>query len=160
MATGTVILPISGAELDATNPPGIVFVNSRRKLTFDTDTDEVCRWIFRCPQDYASAPVAKVQYAMDVATSGTLQWEVAIMAVSDGDTQDVDSDNFDTVNANSATVPGTVGYLDEISVALTNNGSLAAGDWMCVKLNRDVGVGGDAAGDAEVWNVSLEYTTS
>lgn len=162
MATGTIILPIGGAYLDSTNPPGIGIVQSREKLLFDDTTPEICRWVLRMPQDYASAPVGKIQYAMASATANKIEFEMSVMAVTDGDSQDLDADSFDTVNSGSATVPGTAGYLDEISIALSNADSLAAGDWVCFKLARDAddGTNDTATGDGEVWAVSVEYTTT
>jgi len=162
MATGTIILPVGGAYVDSTAPPGLGFSQSRAKLLFDDTTPEIVRWVFRMPADYASGPVAKIQYSMASATSNDVEFEVSVMAVSDGDAQDLDADSFDTVNSGSATVPGTAGYLDEISITLTNADSVAAGDWVCVKLARDAddGTNDTATGDAEVWAVSVEYTTT
>lgn len=162
MATGTVILPVGGAYFDATNPPGVGHVQSRMKLLFDDTTPEICRWVFRMPSNYASAPVGKIQYAMASGVANEVEFEVSVMAVSDGDSQDLDADSFDTANSGSATVPGTAGYLDEISVTLSNADSVAAGDWVCIMLARDAddATNDDATGDAEVWAMSLEYTTT
>ena len=84
------------------------------------------------------------------------------MAVSDGDSADMATDSFDTVNSQNATVPGTAGYPDVISVTLSNADSVAAGDWVCISLARDAddGTNDDATGDAEVHGFALEYTTS
>ena len=85
---------------------------------------------------------------------------VEVMAVTDG--EDVDTDSFDTANASAeTTVPGTAGLMDEISITLTNADSLAAGDYVAVRLSRDAdNAGDDASGDLELWAFSLEYTTS
>jgi hypothetical protein len=162
MTTGTVLLPITGAMLDASVPPGIGFSNSIPKLLFDDTTPESCYWQFRMPQDYASSPVLKVQYSMASATSNKVEFEASVMAVSDGDPQDMDAESYDSANTISVTVPGTAGYLDEISLSLTNADSLAAGDYVRLKLSRDAddGTNDTATGDCEVWAVSLEYTTS
>lgn len=162
MATGSLILPVAGAELDASVPPGVVFVNSRRKLVFDDTVDEICYWLFRMPENYASALVAKIQYAMASAVANEVIVGVEVMAVTDAEAQDLDADSYDTVNTSGATtVPGTVGYLDEISLTLTNADSVAAGDWVAIKFRRDANNGGDdATGDMELWNFSLEYTTT
>ena len=159
MATGSIILHLSAAELDDTSPPGIGFVNSRRMLLFDTGTDEICYWSFRLPSNYSSTPVLKLQYSMTQAIAGTLQFEAAVMANSPGDAVSIFVDSYDTVNSDSNTVPGTIHYPEEISITLTNNDAMIAGDFVWIKLNRDVGVGGDAEGDAELWNVTLEYLT-
>lgn len=162
MATGTVLLSIPPSAYDATNPPGLRFEDHRWELLFDDTTDELCYWTFRLPQDYASAPVLKLQYKMSSATTAEVMIRAAVMAVSDGDAADVDTASFDTDNTSAATtVPGTAGHLDEISLTLTNADSMAAGDLVTLRLARDAdNVGDDATGDMEVVAASLEYTAS
>lgn len=154
------MLPAAGAELDDTNPPGVSFVGSRRVLLFDDDTDEIIYYTFRMPQDYSSGLTLKFQYSMVSATTNEVIIGCEVMAVSDG--EDVDTDSYDTVNTSSATtVPGTAGLIDEISLTLTNADSVAAGDYVSIKIRRDANnAGDDAAGDMEFWGASLEYTTS
>ncbi len=162
MATATIMLPIPPAGLDASNPPAVEWENSRPQILFDDTTPETCYWTFRMPDNYGSSPVAKVQYKMASATTGTVEYEVSVMAVSDGDAASVDTDSYDTTNSGSATVPGTAGYLDEISISLANVDSVAAGDFVAVKLSRDAddGANDTATGDAEVIAVSIEYTSA
>lgn len=128
----------------------------------DASTKEQLMWACRMPSNYASAPVLKVQYKMASATSGNVVIEGRLAAVSDGDTTDVDAKAFGSANTSAATaVPGTAGYLDEISLALTNADSLAAGDYVVVYLARDAAHASDTAtGDMEIIGVSLDYTTS
>lgn len=170
----TVVLPIGGAMLpdgSASNAaPAIQRVKSSAsapsphflQLAFDASTDEMCYWSFRMPADYASGPVLKVQYKMASATSGNVIISGRLAAVSDGDSTDVDAKALGTDNTSSATaVPGTAGYLDEISLTLTNADSVAAGDYVIVRLARDADNASDTAtGDMEVVAVSLEYTAS
>ena len=169
-----VILPIGGAVLPdgSTNnaAPALQRVKSSAsapaphflQLAFDASTDEMCYWTFRMPDDYGSAPVLKVQYKMASATSGNVVISGRIAAVSDGDSTDVDAKALGTDNTSSATaVPGTAGYLDEISLSLANADSVAAGDLCIVRLARDADNGSDtAAGDMEVVAVSLTYTAA
>lgn len=82
------------------------------------------------------------------------------MAVTDADAQDVDADEFAATNASAATtVPGTAGYMDVLSITLTNADSVAAGDHVILELNRDISADG-VAGDIEVVNCELRYTTT
>lgn len=166
MATGTIILSAAAAHLDGTNTPAVGFANSLRHLLFDdggNNAGETCYWTFRMPQNFSSGLTAKVQYSMDSATSGTVEWEASLWAVSDGDAESlVGAVGYATANSGSATVPGTAEYLDEISITMTNADSVAAGDWCSFRLARD---GDDATndtatGDARVWSVALEYTTT
>lgn len=161
MATGTVLLPIP-ALFDAVAPAGLSFFNSKPRLLFDDTTDEIVHWTFRMPENYASAPVLKLQYSMASATANEVIVACQVMAVSDGDAAAIDSDSYDTVNTSSAiTVPGTAGYMDEISLTLTNADSAAAGDWVAIKFSRDANnAGDDATGDLELIAASLEFTTT
>lgn len=158
MATGTVMLDVGSpstmtAQIDQSKD---------LRLLFDAAAVENAVWQFRMPANYASGPVAKIQYAMASATSGKVDFEVSVMAVTDADAQDLDADSYDAVNAVNDTVPGTAGYLDELSVALANADSVAAGDYVRIKLERDADDGTDdtAAGDCEVRNFVLEYAAA
>lgn len=161
MATGTISLPVPG-HLDVSNPPGVVIANNVPYMAFDDTTVESCYWMFRMPANYGSGLVAKIQYSMASATSNSVDFEISIMAVSAGDSHDLDSDSYDTVNSGSDTVPGTAGYLKEISITLTNADNVAAGDYVRIKLSRDSddATNDTATGDCEVRTVTLEYTTS
>jgi len=173
MATGSILLTPGAAILpdgsasnaapglarvkSSATAPGIYFLH----LLFDTTTEEWCTWQFRMPADYASAPVAVVQYKMASATSGGVAWDVRVAAVSDGDSVDVDAKGFGSANTGTATVPGTAGYLDEVSVTLSNADSVAAGDFVVIRLARAVANGADtASGDAECVGISVQYTTT
>ncbi len=155
----TVVLSVPPQGFDATNPAGLEYTNALPHLLYDDTTSELVYWVFRLPSDFSSAPLLKVQYTMASATTGTFGVSVSIMAVSDGDAADVDTESYDTANSPSAsTVPGTAGHLDEISVTLTNADSMAAGDLLFIKLARNIA--DTATGDAEVRAISFEYTAS
>lgn len=175
MATGSIILTPGSATMPdgtASNAaPGQSRVKSSASapspyflhLLFDASTEEQCYWQFRMPADFASFPAsaAKVQYKMASATTGGVAWEVRIAAVSDGDATDVDAKAFAAANVGTATVPGTAGHIDEVSVTLTNADSAAAGDFVIVYLNRDPAHASDtASGDAELLVLTLTYTTA
>lgn len=130
------------------------------QLAYDATTEEQVCWALRMPADYASGPVLKVAYKMASATTGGVAFEARLAAVSDGDATDVDAKAFDAANVGTATVPGTAGHLDEVSITMTNADSLAAGDFVVVYLCRDPAHASDTAtGDAEVVAVALTYTT-
>ena len=155
----TLVLSIPPQGFDSTNPAGLIYANAIPKLLFDDTTSELVYWVFRLPSDFSSAPVLKVQYSAASATSGTFGVSVSIMAVTDGDAADVDSESYDTANSPSAsTVPGTAGYLDELSVTLANADSMVANDLVFIRLARNIA--DTATGDIEVRAVSLEYTAS
>lgn len=174
MATGSILLPIGAAILpDGSTDnaqPRIQRVKSSAaaptpyfmQATFNDTTRQQCMWAFRMPAAFVATPSLKVQYKMASATSGAVVIEARVAAVTDGDAQDVDAIAFDSANVSSAiTVPATAGYLDEISVGLDNNASLAAGDFVIVYLARHASAAGDTAtGDMEVVGVTFEYVTA
>jgi hypothetical protein len=131
------------------------------QLGFDAAAVEQCMWAFRMPGDYASGPILEVQFKMASATTGDVVVEGRLAAVSDGDTTDVDAKTFATANTSAATsVPGVAGYLNEISLALTNDNGLVGGDFSVVYLARDaVNAADTATGDMEIIGCALTYTT-
>jgi len=160
----SIMLPIVAAQINGdfiALPARIDRGLAAGALLFANDQTESAVWTFKMPANYVGSLTAKIQYSMASATSGKVDFEVEVMAVSDGDSQDVDSASFDSVNeiSGGTTVPGTAGYLDEISVPLTNNDSISAGDLVTIRVNRDHDDADDtASGDAEVRAINLEYT--
>lgn len=159
MSTIAVLLP-DGAQLPSTNMPAPgVDGQQRRFLAFDAATDESCDWTFIAPTGLTGTLTAVVTYRMASATSGSVRMEAIIEAISDGDTVDTDSaSSFDSTNSNGATVPGTAGYIDQLSITLTNADSIAAGDLCRLRFNRDAnGTTGtdDATGDMQLLAIEL-----
>lgn len=168
MATGTVMLPVGAAVLPDGSTSNAAASIQRAKssaaaptphfLQLVFATDQMCMWSFRMPSDYASGPVLKVQFKMVSATSGNVVIEGRIAAVTDGDSQDVDAKAFAAANTSSATaVPGTAGFMKELSLTLSTADSLAAGDFTIAYLARRSST---ATGNMEVVACSIEYTTT
>lgn len=159
MATRVIFIPFS-AEFPASNFPQLTLSNQRPVLAFDAATDEACYWTGVAPQGLTGALTLVVTYAMASATTGTIGLQAQIEAITDGDATDTDATtSFDAVNNSaSTTVPGTAGYIDQISITLTNADSLAAADYMRVSLNRDAdgsAITDSATGDALVLVIEL-----
>lgn len=146
---------------DTTNGPTFGIDQNRLLLAYDDGTTETAySRSFACPATYTGSGTLKadVFYKMASATSGTLEWEVAVEAVTPGDATDLDAgSSFDTANSGTATVPGTAGYMQMISVTLTNKDSIAAGDLVRLSIARDAddGTNDTATGDAHILNVLL-----
>lgn len=155
MATRFIFTPES-AHYPATNYAPYTIVNRRPVLAFDAATNETAYWTAIAPQGISGTLTAVVTYMMASATSGDVDVDVAIEAISDGDAVDLDSTtSFATVNStDNVTVPGTAGYIDQISVTLTNNDSIAAGDYVRLSLTRDAS-SDTATGDMYVLAVEL-----
>ena len=111
------------------------------------------------PGQYAGGTLkASIGYMMASATSGKVDFEVSVEAVTDGDPADLDAgESFDVVNASNATVPATAGFLAVLTVDLNNKASVAAWDMFRIKLQRDADDGTDdtATGDARVLWVEI-----
>jgi len=144
------------AEYPAANFAPLTVVNRRPALAFDAATNESAQWVGIAPQGLTGTLTAVISYMMASATSGDVDWDVSLEAISDGDAVDLDAaDSFDSVNsADNTTVPGTAGYIDQVAVTLTNADSLAAGDYFRLRLTRDA-ASDTAAGDALALAVEL-----
>lgn len=162
MATRATLTPLA-AEFPSANFPQLTISNTtarRPVLAYDAATDETAYWTGVAPQGLTAPITAIITYAMASATSGTVGFQAALEAITDGDTVDTDSaTSFDTVNNSaSTTVPGTAGYIDQISITLTNADSIAAGDYFRLSLNRDANgsaITDSATGDALVLAIEL-----
>ena len=129
------------------------------RLLFDKDTDEGRQWITRIPDDYGGTPAVKIiYYSTGANVSKTCAFNVQVACLSDGDAS-ATAKAYDATNQTVATVPDAAGTVDVASVTLTNNSSMAAGDWCNFHLWRDIS-GDDAANDIAVIAVSFTYTLS
>lgn len=159
MATTRFVFDPLGASFPATAFPQLTLSNRRPALAFDASTQETCYWTGVAPQGLSGALSAVVTYAMASATTGVVEFEVALEAISDGDALDTDAaDSFDTVNASGqVTVPGTAGYIDQAVVTLTNADSIAAGDYFRLSVSRDAddATNDTATGDLLILGIEL-----
>ncbi len=157
MATRAVLLP-EAAHYPATNFPALLLSNRRPVLAFDASTSETAYWTFVAPQGITGTLTAVISYAMASATTGGVAFDVALEAISSGDALDTDATtSFDSVNTGTdAAVPGTAGYMEQISITLTNADSVAAADLVRVSVARAVANGADTAtGDCYVLSVEI-----
>lgn len=156
MATRVVFTPFA-AEFPSSNFPALTMSNRRPVLAFDASTDETCYWTGIAPQGFAGTPTVVVTYAMASATSGSVYFQAALEAITAGDATDTDATtSFDTANSGNGTVPATAGYIQQISITMTNADSIAGGDYFRLSLNRDADNASDSAtGDAYVLAVEL-----
>ena len=146
MATRAILTP-EAAHYPATNFPALLLSNRRPVLAFDASTSETAYWTFIAPQGMTGTWTAVISYAMASATTGGVAFDVAIEALSSGDAVDTDATtSFGTVNGgNDSGVPGTAGYMEQLSITLTNDDSIAAADLVRVSIARDVADAADTA---------------
>lgn len=149
-------------DADAWVPPSTAHpdrgvVQNRPYWAFDAATVEGLRSkAFQMPAAYTGTGTLKLDifYAMANATSGKVDFEASVEAITPDDATDTDAaESFDTANAANETVPGTAGYMSVLTITLTNKDSVAAGDMVRIKLERDADDGTDdtATGDARVY---------
>ena len=148
--------PLSAA-FPTSNAPALMLVNRRPVLAYDAATDETAYWTFIAPQGWTGTGTCVISYMMASATSGALYWQAALEAVTAGDATDLDATtSFDTANSGSGTVPATAGYMQQITITMTNADGIAAGDLVRLAVNRDADNASDTAtGDAYLLSVEL-----
>ena len=134
-------------------------VNGRLTLVFPDGSDEyaaVTRAV-AMPQAYAAGTLTAKLHFISGATANEIVWEVYVEAVTEADATDLDSaTGFDSVNTTTETVPGTAGYLGICDVTLTNKDSVAAGDYVRVRVTRDANNASDTfAADAYLLTVEI-----
>jgi len=145
-------------------PPTTAFAtldtrNSRPVLDFDTTTAEAAVWTSIIPEGtvLTDGLTVLVWCSAATATSGTIGWDVAFERLAEAGL-DTDTDSFGTIQTiTAATVSGTSGILDQMSVTFTQAqlpASLAVGEMFRLRLRRDV-ANDTAAGDAEVHAVEI-----
>lgn len=158
MATRADLRPFS-AEIPTSNFPALMTVNARPVLAFDASTAETCYWTITAPQGMTGTLTLVVTYMMASATTGKVDFAVAVEAVTSGDATDLDAaTSFDSDNTITApTVPGTAGQLQQFSCTLTNADSAAVADYIRISLRRDAAdaTNDTATGDCYVLGAEL-----
>lgn len=160
MATRATLLPES-AHFPSSNFPQLLLSNRRPVLAFDATTSETAYWTLVAPQGLTGTQSLVISYAMASATTGGVAFDVAVEAITSGDATDTDAaTSFDTVNAaTDAAVPGTAGYMEQVTVTLTNADSMAAGDLVRISIARDVADAADTA-TGDLYLLAAEWRDS
>lgn len=156
MATRLILKP-DNAEFMLT-PASAMKVNDRPALAFDGVNVETCYWTDVAPQGIVVGYSAIIYYLMASAIAGTVDFEVAVEAVTPGDVQNLGSTtSFGAVNAGQGTIPATNGYMSALTISLANIDDIAAGDYFRLRLERDAddAVGDTAIGDCYVLGMEI-----
>lgn len=152
--------PLS-VQYPSANFPQLLPVNSTERrlvLGFDATTVETCAWVRKLHRTPSGTITAAVTYSMASATTGGVAFEVLVEAITPGDAVDTDAaTSYDSANTGTdASVPGTAGYVEEVSITLSAVDSWAAGDMVRISLRRATGNGTDTAtGDAYVHMLTI-----
>lgn len=173
MATGTIILPIAGAVLPDGSASNSAAQFQRTKssaaapaahfveLLFDPSTEEACYFSFRLPTDYSSSPVLKLQWKANQASNAVV-WGCQVSATTPADADTPNEHALATTNTVTDNCNATEARrLVESSITLTNADSMAAGDFITLRIYRVAANGSDTCTvDAELVAASFEYTTT
>lgn len=131
-------------------------------LGYDAAATERGYWYFIASGYTSGNLTATVFWNSESATSGDVMWEVAIAAVTPGDAGSIEAESFGTaVNGTSTCLATTAKRLTSQTYTLTSGGldSLAGGDYVCLRVSRLGGDGGDTmTGDANLELVTLSWT--
>jgi hypothetical protein len=162
MTNTRLILTPQAAEFPSTNFPQLLTIHSTERrfvLAYDGATAETAMWTAVVPQGWTGTVNAVISYCMSSATSGGVAFSVTLEAVTSADALDLDTaTGYDTTNTGTdAAVPGTAGYMDQITIALSNLDSAAAGDLLRISVTRAVDNAADTAtGDCYVLAVEIK----
>lgn len=133
-------LPLYPGAVDypATNPATPTFGSGRSVLTFGASANQTILLPFVMPQAYEGGALELVVHCVAEATTGDVDLDASLEAVTPDAGESVLSDSFDTVNSSdNNSVPSTVGHLFSITISLTNDDGVAAGDECRIRLTRD-----------------------
>lgn len=132
-------------------------------MAFDAAVDEEIYFNFVATDYGAGNVTVRIFWYADTGTSGTCVWEAQLAVITPNtDTQDIETDSLATLNFIQDTHLATTGQrLHSADIAISNLDSLAADDFVTLRLARDAN-GTNAAdsmtGDAIVVLVVVEYS--
>lgn len=157
-ATPTLVFTALNNVPPAANYATLDTRNGHPVLDFDGSSNESAVFGGVLPAGYGGGGLTvDLHYAMTEATSGDIDWDVAIERIGDQH-QNLDSDGFAAANSvNDTTVPGTAGLVDVVTIAFTDGAdmdNLAAGEAFRLRVTRDA-ASDTAGGDAELLAVHV-----
>lgn len=130
-------------------------------LAFDASTEETVYTAFKASNYGSGNLTLDLQWYADTASSGDVIWGAAIAAITaNSDTQDIETKTFATATTVTDTHLGTTGQrLHSCAITISNLDSIAADDYVAIKLYRDADAGGDTmTGDALLVMAELSYS--
>jgi len=130
-------------------------------LYFDAGTDESAYWKIRAVRYGSGSLALDLDWYADTATSGNVIWAAQIAAITpDSDSQDVETDALAAAATVTDSHLGSTGQrLHRATITISNLDSLAADDWVMVRIYRDADATGDTmTGDAVLTLATLSYS--
>ena len=133
------------AKLPSSDPMAIDAGEDEWKGLFDDTTDECAVWEAGTLNPFGSGTwKATLAYTLETtSTSDTVEFELSIMCVSDGD--DLDSATYGTVDTiDSGSISLTAGVLNTLTDVSLNEDGCVEDDIVYIKICRDASVSTDA----------------
>lgn len=157
MATTRAVLTPLSAEFPSSAFAALTTVNARPALAYDAATDETAQWTMIAPQGLSGSLSAVLTLIGNAAGTNSTYWDVSVEAVTSADATDLDAgDSFATVNSGNVAMPATQGHMVQLSITLTNNDSIAAADYVRIRVTRDANNASDTfAADAYLLAVEI-----
>lgn len=153
------------AVLPATNYPSYKSVAGTNfpveSLAFDAATEETCYFVFPAINYGSGNVTARVKWYADTASANGVTFGASLAAITPNtDSTDIETKAFATEVNGSDTHLGTTGQrLHEFTIDINQLDSLAAGDWVALRLARKVADGSDTmTGDCCLVEVDVEYS--
>lgn len=133
MATAVAMYTAANDANQAT--PGALSGTAKAYYSFANAQTDSVRVDFILKESFLSTNslVAELTWSGNDAATDTVDWEVQVMR---GNTA-LNSDDFDTGNTASTAASGTAYVTTTTTITLTNRDSVAAGDFVTLRINRD-----------------------
>lgn len=165
MATNKQVLLPEEAQFLGSAFPAFDKVNGTNfpvsRLLYDAAVDEGAFWFLEATNYGAgNITVDLIWYATN-ATTGVVRWGVSIAAITpDSDSQDVETKALATEQTVDDTHLGTTSKrLHKATITVSNLDSVAAGDWVVIRVRRIGSNGADTmANDVALAQVRLAYS--
>lgn len=166
MSTVRQTLSLDGAKVGTTAIPQLLGTQGTNfpmtpAYAFDGTTAERLYLKFS-PLAYGSGNITVTfNWYGATATSGAVVWETALAAVTPNtDTTDVETKAFATANTAADTHLGTTAKrAHSVDVTVSNLDSVAAGDWVWLRISRLPADAGDTmTGDAVLTGIDISYS--
>ena len=166
MATVVVPIDVMSGRLRTTAFPSRFFANGSAYpvmgYAFDAATEEAVFYTFKAKSYGSGNLTLEVEWYADTASSGNVVWGAAIAAITPNtDTQDIETDALATANTVIDAHLGTTGQrLHTTSITISNLDSLAADDYVTIRVYRDAddGTNDTMTGDAILVGLTITYS--
>lgn len=142
MANVYICLPPESAILPSSTFPQLLRISGTNfpisGWAFDASLDEAIFFKFRASKYGSGNLTVHLDWYADTASSGDVVWGCAIAAITpDADAQDVETKSLAAENTSVDSHLGTVGQrLHRATVSVSNLDSLAADDWVVMRIRR------------------------